>query len=849
MQMSIRRMNCESGPGILGRPSRALACALVMVGCVLPTRAQEAAPKPKEEQGRPLARYIPKDKLLFFVEFDGLAAHDAAWKGSAAYKLLNETKLGALLEDLIDQGIAVGQDSVAGDVRLKSSDFLPLLKFVVREGFVLAASGDAKNPHVALVVRRADRPEVRRFLEVIADANERDGSKKEKPAKPAVVEKAGRSLHSLGKEDYWWFETGDLVLTQKELADSIIETLDGRNPSALDNPTRIELAKSEAGFVPIARAFVDFAALPPLPPEAARLGWDGLRRIDLRWGVQDKALLSKLRIVAPAPRRGVLKLLDQPTFQVGALPPIPAGLTGFNIFSLDGAAVYDQVVALVKQGSPTGEQNIVAFETFTSQLLGASLRDELIPLIGPRLAFYAQPASPSPEQNPSLMMLNGYTGLTLSLQVRDFDALSKKIGPLIEALNRVLKDRAQGGTLVTQPAPPFPSFRKLDKPEHAYLFEFPRGSVAPPILAMFSPTLILGKDQLVISMTTKGAERALALSAGDPADRWRPTGLFVDMAKSLPEKLVFLTVSDPRETMPALVANLPAILQTFNMGIKQAQRQAGNPATGIPIKIDPAKLPSEGELKRLLFPSSMAIAVDDQSATFVVREPIPSISSPGTSGVLVALLLPAVQSAREAARRTQCVNNLTQIGLALHNYEDGNEHLPKPAILDKAGKPLLSWRVAILPYLNEEGLYRKFKLDEPWDSPHNRALLQEMPVVYRCPSRRDSNTQTTNYRVLVGPGAVFESGNEFKFDDIKDGLSNTLLVVESADPVEWTKPDDLTFDPDAAPSLMGAGSEHPGGFNALRADNSIRFFKLPLDPKLFRGLITRAGGDNKPGGQ
>jgi prepilin-type processing-associated H-X9-DG protein len=733
---------------------------------------------------------------------------------------------------------------------VKSSDFLPLLKFIVREGFVLAASGDARNPHVALVVRRGDRPEVRRFLEVIADANERDGSKKEKPAKPAVVEKAGRSLHSLGKEDYWWFETGDLVLTQKELADSIIETLEGRNPSALDNPTRIELAKSEAGFVPIARAFVDFAALPPLPPEAARLGWDGLRRIDLRWGVQDKALLSKLRIVAPAPRRGVLRLLDQPTFQVGALPPIPAGLTGFNIFSLDGAAVYDQVAALVKQGSPTGEQNIVAFETFTSQLLGASLRDELIPLIGPRLAFYAQPAPPSPEQNPSLMMLNGYTGLTLSLQVRDFDALSKKIGPLIEALNRVLKDRAQGGTLVTQPAPPFPSFRKLDKPEHAYLFEFPKGSVAPPILAMFSPTLILGKDQLVISMTTKGAERALALGAGDPADRWRPTGEFVAVARSLPEKLIFLTVSDPRETMPALVANLPTILQTFNLGIKQAQRQAGNPATGIPIKIDPAKLPSEAELRRLLFPSSMAITVDDRSATFVTREPIPSVASPGTSGVMVALMLPAVQSAREAARRIQCVNNLKEISLALHHYESVHGHFPMPATLDKAGKPLLSWRVAILPFLpNGADLYGRFKLDEPWDSPHNRALLQEMPKVYQCPTRRDSNTQTTNYRVIVGPGAAFESGKECKLDDITDGLANTLLVVETAEPVEWTKPDEPAFDPAAAPSLVGAGSAHPGGFNASLADGSVRLLKLPLDPKVFRGLITRAGGDNKPGGK
>ena len=103
--------------------------------------------------------------------------------------------------------------------------------------------------------------------------------------------------------------------------------------------------------------------------------------------------------------------------------------------------------------------------------------------------------------------------------------------------------------------------------------------------------------------------------------------------------------------------------------------------------------------------------------------------------VLIALLLPAVQSAREAARRAQCVNNLKQIGLAMHNYASANGGFPPAAIVDPRGKPLLSWRVAILPYLDANPLYAKFKLDEPWDSPHNKELLKYMPAVYGCPSR------------------------------------------------------------------------------------------------------------------
>ena len=100
--------------------------------------------------------------------------------------------------------------------------------------------------------------------------------------------------------------------------------------------------------------------------------------------------------------------------------------------------------------------------------------------------------------------------------------------------------------------------------------------------------------------------------------------------------------------------------------------------------------------------------------------------------VLIALLLPAVQAAREAARRSQCVNNLKQIGLAMHNYHAQQNKFPGAAITNKQGKPLLSWRVAILPLLDQQGLYEKFKLDEPWDSPHNRALLTS--ILFRLPS-------------------------------------------------------------------------------------------------------------------
>jgi len=245
----------------------------------------------------------------------------------------------------------------------------------------------------------------------------------------------------------------------------------------------------------------------------------------------------------------------------------------------------------------------------------------------------------------------------------------------------------------------------------------------------------------------------------------------------------------------------------------------------------------------LLFPASMGLVVDGDGVSLVAREPIPSITSPAAGGVLAALLLPAVGSAREAARRAQCTNNLKQLALAMHNYHAANNTFPKPAFTDKDGKPLLSWRVAILPYLEQGELYNKFKLDEPWDSPNNKALLKEMPAVFLCPSRSNVAPFTTTYQVFTGKGALFEKGEAIGIAGVTDGTSNTLMVVEADEAVPWTKRDDLNFDLEAAASLCGAGSAHPGGFNASMADGAVRFFKKSINLNVFRALITRNGGE------
>ena len=221
-------------------------------------------------------------------------------------------------------------------------------------------------------------------------------------------------------------------------------------------------------------------------------------------------------------------------------------------------------------------------------------------------------------------------------------------------------------------------------------------------------------------------------------------------------------------------------------------------------------------------------------------------------GILVALLLPAGQSAREAARRMQCTNNMKQIALALHNYHDVYSTFPPAYTVDEQGQPLHSWRTLILPYMDQQGLYNQIDLSEPWNSPSN-ASLASMPIMqyqYHCPS---SANAACSYVALVGPGMIFEGSTPVAIKDITDGTSKTILVVEVAGRTKsWMEPVDINVGQMPAainagrPNYTGNGmsSFHPGGLNVAMADGSLRFISQTVAPPVLQGLMTRDGGEN-----
>jgi hypothetical protein len=199
-------------------------------------------------------------------------------------------------------------------------------------------------------------------------------------------------------------------------------------------------------------------------------------------------------------------------------------------------------------------------------------------------------------------------------------------------------------------------------------------------------------------------------------------------------------------------------------------------------------------------------------------------------------------SFRDVAARLQSSNNLRYMALAMLEYHDRQGALPTSAAYDREGRPLLSWRVLVLPYLEEETLYSEFRLDEPWDSPHNLRLLVRIPKVYVHPVGRKTALGYTHYQVFVGKGAAFEGRRGLHIPaDFPDGAGNTILIVEAAEAVPWTKPADLCYEPDEP--LPPLGGLLPHLFNVALGDASVRSLGHGTSEQTLRAAITRNGGD------
>ncbi|WP_237729252.1 sigma-70 family RNA polymerase sigma factor [Schlesneria paludicola] len=257
---------------------------------------------------------------------------------------------------------------------------------------------------------------------------------------------------------------------------------------------------------------------------------------------------------------------------------------------------------------------------------------------------------------------------------------------------------------------------------------------------------------------------------------------------------------------------------------------------GVLVAMANAKIKSLGiaVVLSLLMTTATVVTIRNLVTSLQRKTPDPvaavEIHHPG-----VNLTLDEEGMAKERSKR-----HVKFMGLAMHNYLAMYGSFPASASYSKTGQPLLSWRVHVLPFIDQNDLYKQFKLDEPWDSPHNIKLVPQMPDIY-AESATARSTGQTHWQVFVGPTMPFMGQKGMRLNQITDGTSTTILVVEAANPVTWSQPEDLSYDP--SKPLPKLGSAFKDYFVAGFADGSVRLVPIDLAEDVLRPWLTATGNE------
>jgi hypothetical protein len=501
------------------------------------------------------------------------------------------------------------------------------------------------------------------------------------------------------------------------------------------------------------------------------------------------------------------------------LSQIPADATMAQAWSLDLSAMLETALGIVEATQPQAAAEFRENLERIRAVAGFDIDTHLLKPLGPDWTVLSVPAPGA--MLPSVAIVAG---------VRDRATFAKTH----KALLGLARNAAAAGNVEL-------AIRQIPYRDHTLFCLEPTGSGMPiPI----TPTWCLTDDRLIVTLSPQLMKTLLA--RGEAADG-------IDGVAEVKQALggaapALVGVVDPRWLLGTL-CGLYEMAVPMSRGVLREQG----------VEIDLPQLPPSSALMPFARPQVSTIRHEAdgiliESAGTIPLGPLTAGGgiagiSPASTPVLVGLLLPAVQSAREAARRTAMMNNFKQVVLGMLMHESARRKMPAQAICDADGKPLLSWRVALLPYLEHGELFRQFRLDEPWDSEHNLKLLERMPAVYGDPSAPEQEARgLTTIQVLTGKGTPFAAANEaIGVPQITDGMSKTVAIVEVSpdQAVPWTKPDDLEFDPDHP--LAGVGNpRRPGGlFAAGFFDGHIEMLTPDIDADEFRGLVTPGGGETR----
>lgn len=543
-----------------------------------------------------------------------------------------------------------------------------------------------------------------------------------------------------------------------------------------------------------------------------RLGVGNLEAYYSISGFDNRSFVNHSAVTVDGKLQGILGLLETPALSRADFDGLPGKSLAALSLQLDGNKAFEHVSSLLKMASERDyqrfQQDLATMET----ALGVKVQEEFLAALGKRWQIYTSPDT------------GGWvTGWVLTVDVSDRERILKTQDAVLQQVEK---------RLASLPPELSQGFRRS---------VFRGQEIMTWTTRMVSVSFAVTEKELLVSLFPQAIKAHLRRSGSNsqgPSLATNPQLQQLFKEQQGPQFVQYVDTGDLLRT----------VYPMMQVGARQFLVQLQEDG----MDINMVSLPSLDRLLKHVQPSMSSIHRVPDGIEVRSSQTIPSNSLSISAPVAVALLLPAVNAARESARKMASMNNLKQIGLAMHNFHDTYSAFPAAYNTDKNGKPLLSWRVHILPYVEQQALYRQFKLDEPWDSAHNKKLIGRMPAIYLSPASRN-NLGKTNYlgvrhsqSVIMPPKLALRAKKVplgTRFRDITDGTSRTVMVVEANDKgaVTWTKPDDMVPDAkDPAKALRGLWRS---GLHVLLADGSVRRFSNTIEARVIKAVFTRAGGE------
>ncbi|MBN1851926.1 MAG: DUF1559 domain-containing protein [Pirellulales bacterium] len=758
-----------------------------------------------------ISRTAPEECLWYFSSA-GMATPDPA-SGNQTEQLFAEPELQQLVKTVEDQVLRAIRREVRGrQDRILAEELPALVKAALTRPLAIYIAeirfptpGNSPKVRAGLVCNLGDQANaleqsLDRLMHLIPeDGNESTGSPwRHVPLPPPHAPPV-----------HWTVDHGYLIIAVgEEEGEAILERL--ASPAAAPSwhqeirsdfePDRI----STIGYLNVAGLI---ESLGPMLEEHARalslFGFDNVQAVSTLSGLDDIACTSRVKITLDGEPRGVFSLLPQDPLSKRDLEQIPGDATAALAVRVDPEKTFRRILDIFEAFDPRAREEFEEALRDIEQDINTDIRRDVIAALDDIGIIYM----------PGGEMISSWIGASAMIKIKDRDQLEGSFRRLATRMEVELGRHARrGGPVVRQMPYAGQTIHFLSVPDD----DMP-----------FAPAWCFTEDYLIIGLMPQTIKSYL--------DRDEEIPTLAD----IPE----VATSLAQGTGPACISyiDMERIVRGIYPWLQIGVRMASVELQREGIDIDVSILPDMESIARHFVPGTSTWTKTGDGFQFETRQTLPGGGNiVSTAPIVAAMLLPVVQSARSTSGEVQEMNNLKQLALAFHNYADSHKRFPSN-IYDEDGKPLLSWRVALLPYLEESALYEEFHLDEPWDSEHNQALIPRMPLSLTARNEPVPPGRTL-YVALAGEKTLFPGNEKLSFRHVVDGTSSTLMFVRAAPQaaVIWTKPEDIAFDPKHP--KQGLGSLR-GRCLAAVADGSVHLLNLDLPDAIFTSLATRDGAE------